>query len=743
MAGYLESWPSSKGHAGMSISAQNIAGSDERRAKPRAPVNPPIYVDIGGFNGGLAYNMTEDGIAMSAAKVLCGDDRIGMRIRLPGAGEWIETIGQIKWKSESGKTAGVSFVGLAEEARERIREWLTAERSKAELQPEVELDSKSPQHFSGHAQVRDGALSLPTPLTPLSFAKATAPQQGLRDESYVSADRLAGTEAARPPKSIQVDAHSPSNGGASAQLCERREHPRHQIAPVSYVEVGPDNRGMLLNISESGLAFIVAMRLAQDDLTSVRIQFADSMESIEVCGQIAWLSDSRREAGLRFVNLTEEARKKIASRIPQEQSPLQARENTVELPAPRLFQPEIPELPKLKILTPEDALSDAVLCDQPQMPAASPPALQSARQAGTSLNTDAWDVASQNFSLQPQLHSGPKPAIISIASRARIKIAGLAAALTLAAVITLTISRIATLPPVQNEMGGYVARSTPNTTKLNPENRALSKTSKAADSQVQMPENSDSRPHESQPRAATADRAHGPKTHAAATLPGKRSVEHRPSNPPVTNAIRKAQGALPVSQPARLSENAVMSQPKPMENSPNQVVANAPQRPQKESAPATAANLPTDVPSGTTVAAMKQVESLQTPSVQQPLVPATPTWSVAVSTDPYPSIRVSANTNSTKPSPGKNLRIGHAISRIEPVYPEDAKRQGIEGAVKLHVIVSRDGQVKKVELASGPALLAKAATRAIREWRYSLTLVGGHPVETEQDVVVTFRLVSR
>lgn len=728
---------------GMSITAQNIAGSDERRAKTRAPVNPPIYVDIEGVNGGLAYDMTEDGIAMSAAKVLGGDDRIGMRIQLPGAGGWIETTGQIKWKSGSGKTAGVSFVGLAEEARKRIREWLTAQRSKAELQPEVELGLKSPQHFSGHAQARDPVLSLPTPLTPLSFAKATAPQQGLRDESYVSADRLAGTAAARPPKSIQVDAHNPANGGASAQLCERREHPRHEIAPVSYVEVGPDNRGMLLNISESGLAFIVAMRLAQDDLTSVRIQFADSMESIEVCGQIAWLSDSKREAGLRFVNLTEEARKKIASRIPQEQLPLQARENTFELPAPCLFQPEIPELPKLKILTPEDALSDVGLCEQPQMPAASPFALQSAPQVGTSHNTDAWDVASQNFSLQPQLHSGLKPAISSIASRARIKRSrGLAAALTLAAVITLTISRIATLPPVQNEMGGYVARSTPNTTKLNPENRALS-TSKAADSHVQMPENSDSRPRESQPRAATAARAHGPETHAAAALPGKRSVEHRPSNPPVTNAIRQAQGALPENQPARLSENALNSQPKPVENSPNQVVANAPQRPQKESAPATAANLPTDVPSGTTVAAMKQVESPTTPSVQQPLAPATPTWSVAVSTDPYPSIRVSANTNSQKPSPGKNLRIGHAISRIEPVYPEDAKRQGIEGAVKLHVIVSRDGQVRKVELASGPALLAKAAMRAIREWRYSLTLVGGQSVETEQDVVVTFRLVSR
>jgi hypothetical protein len=41
---------------------------------------------------------------------------------------------------------------------------------------------------------------------------------------------------------------------------------------------------------------------------------------------------------------------------------------------------------------------------------------------------------------------------------------------------------------------------------------------------------------------------------------------------------------------------------------------------------------------------------------------------------------------------------------------------------------------------SGPALLAKAATSAVREWRYSQTLLGGQPVETEQDIVVKFRL---
>jgi len=88
------------------------------------------------------------------------------------------------------------------------------------------------------------------------------------------------------------------------------------------------------------------------------------------------------------------------------------------------------------------------------------------------------------------------------------------------------------------------------------------------------------------------------------------------------------------------------------------------------------------------------------------------------------------------------LQIGRAISLVEPVYPEDAKRQGIEGTVKLHVVVGGDGSVQNVELTSGSALLAKAATSAIREWHYAKTLLGGQPVETEQDVIVKFRMAG-
>ena len=120
----------------------------------------------------------------------------------------------------------------------------------------------------------------------------------------------------------------------------------------------------------------------------------------------------------------------------------------------------------------------------------------------------------------------------------------------------------------------------------------------------------------------------------------------------------------------------------------------------------------------------------------------TPTWSVAVSTDPYPSIRISPDISSQKATRGSSLQIGRATSRVEPVYPEEAKRQGVEGIVKLHVVVGRDRAVQSAEPISGPTLLAKAAMSAIREWHYPQTLLAGQPVETEQDIVVNFRLVN-
>jgi TonB family protein len=88
----------------------------------------------------------------------------------------------------------------------------------------------------------------------------------------------------------------------------------------------------------------------------------------------------------------------------------------------------------------------------------------------------------------------------------------------------------------------------------------------------------------------------------------------------------------------------------------------------------------------------------------------------------------------------RNLRIGELTNLVEPVYPPDARQARLEGTVKLHVVVAANGEVQSFRTVSGPESLAQAAMTAVREWRYSPTLLNGKPVEMQEDVTFVFRL---
>jgi len=122
------------------------------------------------------------------------------------------------------------------------------------------------------------------------------------------------------------------------------------------------------------------------------------------------------------------------------------------------------------------------------------------------------------------------------------------------------------------------------------------------------------------------------------------------------------------------------------------------------------------------------------PAAQQPISQG----SVTVSFSTYPSLRIPRELRSQ--AARAKLRIGQVVSRIDPIYPEDAERQRIEGTVNLHAIIGTDGSVKGLEGISGPPLLVPAAASAVRQWRYQPTLLSYQPIETAQDVTIVFRL---
>jgi TonB family protein len=81
------------------------------------------------------------------------------------------------------------------------------------------------------------------------------------------------------------------------------------------------------------------------------------------------------------------------------------------------------------------------------------------------------------------------------------------------------------------------------------------------------------------------------------------------------------------------------------------------------------------------------------------------------------------------------------VHRVEPDYPEEARRQQIQGAVVLDVHINQDGTVQQLRLVSGPALLAQAAMDAVKQWRFKPHTANGHLVEMQTRITLNFRLL--
>ncbi|MBV9074183.1 MAG: energy transducer TonB [Acidobacteria bacterium] len=56
--------------------------------------------------------------------------------------------------------------------------------------------------------------------------------------------------------------------------------------------------------------------------------------------------------------------------------------------------------------------------------------------------------------------------------------------------------------------------------------------------------------------------------------------------------------------------------------------------------------------------------------------------------------------------------------RVNPQYPELARRMNVSGAVKLELVVAANGQVKSVRPLGGHPLLIDAAQSAVKQWKY-------------------------
>ena len=70
-------------------------------------------------------------------------------------------------------------------------------------------------------------------------------------------------------------------------------------------------------------------------------------------------------------------------------------------------------------------------------------------------------------------------------------------------------------------------------------------------------------------------------------------------------------------------------------------------------------------------------------------------------------------------------------TRIEPAYPDLARRNNISGSARVELLISTDGRVKDVKVLGGNPVLVQAVVSAVMKWKYE-------PAAEETTVVIKF-----
>lgn len=91
---------------------------------------------------------------------------------------------------------------------------------------------------------------------------------------------------------------------------------------------------------------------------------------------------------------------------------------------------------------------------------------------------------------------------------------------------------------------------------------------------------------------------------------------------------------------------------------------------------------------------------------------------------------------------GGNVRAPMKVKDVRPVYPASMREAGLSGMVPLEAVIGSDGAVSVVRVLSAQVHpdLAIAAADAVRQWRFTPTLLNGQPVEVVMTVTVQFDL---
>jgi periplasmic protein TonB len=654
----------------------------ETRAHPRLPVHSLAYIELSDENAGLILNISETGISVQAVQTLSSNHFPRMRFRLPGTEISVEVEGRIVWQIRPKKEAGIEFVDPSSEVRTQIRNWIAGEPSRVAAAMARARGNTKPAQEIARPEQSANANSAPghkaPPVAPRSAPPASAPPPQRSYGSGLGPVSTGDWQTAASPLHRKLTPPGADRDWRSPNPPSFESDSRFSERPLPDRTPAMPQRNGYVAL---GVGIEFRKKRRWWTYTAALGFIAALGFAVLMIFNPDAITRARIEAFTHQPNTTQNNAQPASPEHATNASPLASPSTGSNSAGSNTREPSVhqPQLPNAAgSASPPNPAGAGVIQSQHDHSGAQPNASQAMRQNSPARSSK---VVPYN---RPVAASPPTKSANQYAYRPGSQ------------------TRSSSIPQVP-------ATSTSQPRYSRPSNSPAGNSIASNTSQLQTPAN---------PYTSPAQRSASPSAGSQNAIEAGRAQ----STPP-----------LALKSPANSSTTSNNQQPV---------------QPRDQDAYARLSNSvpPASSPASRSIP-QSQVSSVEVPgSGSSPVPPSVPLVGVPSglvgATSQFHAIRVPPELQSKSSQLDGNLQIGQLISSYSPAYPIGAAREGIEGTVKLNLIVGRDGTVRSVQVLSGPPILASSAASAVRDWRYGETFLAGQAIETEQYVTLVFRLAK-
>lgn len=539
---------------------------------------------------------------------------------------------------------------------------------------------------------------------------------------------------------------------------------RHRVESLTYLDLGSNNGGFLIDVSEGGVHFQVVQPLVTDQVVHFKFKLPDIHDVIDAKAQVAWVNGSGKGGGLRFLDLAESARLRIQEWLTAQtaQPRFDGNGGVLDLAAETKQSLSSPEPPSLVRQGGSSSETMRPHVQSVRDSALAPPLDASVVEAGRTVAAIFRPEDSERASGLPD-----RP-LEAVGQQSRLtpfvlKILGSLAAAAILGTILLQLYRGQRLDRFSPTLKAAV--DSPLELKLERSgtdwrvswNRSADVLLQAVGGHLSITDG----PLRKELDLDPSELRSGSIMYAPATddVVVRLQVVGGNLAQPVGESVRIIAGDGPRISPQMAASRSSSSESTSLRPEPPPAAApkSITGKPANGSSTHTHAALtrppvkaiPLKMESPKVRGGSEKIEASADSVSPSPIVisgvadPGLSTLAPSTLPEAAPNLL----SESPPPSPplrapvprGGKLDPPQLIARREPIYPSKAAQIGLAGEVEVHFVISQRGTVHDVTVVRGNPLLADAAVGAILGWRYKPALLNGTPVETESSTVFVFK----